>query len=105
LTLPLLKLTFHALFGLLANELDDQVLNACIALSACSRRPARGAPRSRRPGPAVTGEERLAPRPASGGLAFASRRRERDPVITARSARLAPRASPADSGHGPDFDS
>jgi hypothetical protein len=24
LTLPLLKLTFHALFALLANELDDQ---------------------------------------------------------------------------------
>ena len=60
-TFPLLKFTVHAFIGLFALVLDDQELEAAVALSACSRRR-----RTRAPGPAAAGEDARVPRPLPG---------------------------------------
>src|SRR5438309_8560862 len=99
-TLPLLKFTFHAFAVLAALVVASQLLNDAVAPSACSRHW-----RTRALGPAEAGENTLELRPLPGLRRFApSRRRERDLVIMARPAWLAPRASLAGSGHGPDAD-
>lgn len=73
-----------------------------MALSTCSRVPwpAHGPGRL---APPTRGEGALGLRPPHRASAFASFRRERDPVIRARSAWLAYLASPADSGPDPDL--
>jgi hypothetical protein len=76
-----------------------------VALSACSRGASTHAWAVRgrgRPAPPERGKDALRPRPIfqSVGVSPAPGR-ERDLVIMARSARLSPGASPADSGHGP----